>query len=82
MAHSAVARKESRGAHQRLDGYAERDDANFLRHSLATYAGAGAPKIGYGPVTITRSPPGTRAYGAAGEAAEKERKATKGAAHA
>ena len=31
-----------------------------------------APRISYGPVTITRSPPGTRAYGAAGEAAEAE----------
>ena len=35
MAHSAVNRKESRGAHQRLDGpdgaYTKRDDVNFLR---------------------------------------------------
>ncbi|MEA7581049.1 hypothetical protein ONJ87_26025, partial [Salmonella enterica subsp. enterica serovar Anatum] len=30
MAHSALARKESRGAHQRLDeGCTERDDVNF-----------------------------------------------------
>ena len=33
---SALARKESRGAHQRLD-FAERDDKNYLRHSLAVY---------------------------------------------
>jgi fumarate reductase flavoprotein subunit len=36
MAHSALARKESRGAHQRLDeGCTERDDVNFLKHTLA-----------------------------------------------
>lgn len=34
MAHSAMARKESRGAHQRLDeGCTERDDVNFLKHT-------------------------------------------------
>jgi fumarate reductase flavoprotein subunit len=71
MAHSALHRRESRGSHQRLDGYAERDDANFLQHTMAHYAGEGvAPLIGYADVTITSSPPGTRAYGAAGEQAE------------
>lgn len=71
MAWSALERRESRGAHQRLDGYGERDDVNFLRHSLAFHTGADAPRIGYGDVKITRSAPGTRAYGAAGEKAEK-----------
>ena len=36
MAHSALKRQESRGAHQRLDGYEQRDDVNFLQHTLAT----------------------------------------------
>ncbi len=76
MAHSALERRESRGSHQRLDGFEERDDVNYLKHSLATYDGQDAPRIGYGPVKITSSPPGTRAYGAAGEAAEAQRKAT------
>ncbi len=81
MAHSALARKESRGSHQRLDGYEARDDQNFLKHSLAVYAGPNnAPRIDYGPVKITRSPPGTRAYGAAGE--EADRKAKEAAQHA
>jgi fumarate reductase flavoprotein subunit len=70
MTHSALERRESRGSHQRLDGFGERDDVNFLRHSLAWYAGDAPPRVSYGPVTITRSPPGTRAYGAAGERAE------------
>jgi len=75
MAHSALHRRESRGSHQRLDGHGERDDANFLKHTMAHYAGDGvAPLIGYADVTITSSPPGTRAYGAAGEKAEAERK--------
>ncbi|MRD47918.1 fumarate reductase (quinol) flavoprotein subunit [Caenimonas koreensis DSM 17982] len=72
MAHSALERRESRGSHQRLDGYTERDDTHYLKHSLATYAGErDAPRIHYSPVTITSSQPGTRAYGAAGEAADR-----------
>ncbi len=70
MAYSALNRKESRGAHQRIDGYEERDDVNFLKHSLATYAGDGVPRISYGDVKITKSAPAVRAYGAAGEKAE------------
>jgi fumarate reductase flavoprotein subunit len=82
MVHSAINRKESRGSHQRLDGYEQRDDVNFLKHSLATFQGDDAPSISYGEVKITKSPPGTRAYGAAGEQAEAERKAQQqGAAH-
>jgi fumarate reductase flavoprotein subunit len=74
MAHSALHRRESRGSHQRLDGYGERDDAAFLKHSMAHYAGEGAaPRIEYSDVTITSSPPGQRAYGAAGEKAEAQR---------
>jgi fumarate reductase flavoprotein subunit len=74
MAHSALERKESRGSHQRLDGFEARDDANYLRHSLAYFNQGGAPCIDYGPVKITSSPPGTRAYGAAGEEADRKAK--------
>ena len=76
MAHSALARTESRGAHQRLDGFTQRDDANFLRHSLAHYREGGAPEITYSPVTITRLPPGQRAYGALGDKLEQASKET------
>ncbi len=80
IVHSALNRRESRGSHQRLDGFEQRDDVNFLKHSLAYYQGADAPRIEYGPVKITTSKPGTRAYGAAGE--EADRKAKEEAVHA
>jgi fumarate reductase flavoprotein subunit len=80
MAHSALNRRESRGSHQRLDGFEARDDVNFLKHSLAYYRPGEAPNIAYGPVKITSSVPGTRAYGAAGE--EADRKAKEEAVHA
>ena len=71
IVHSAVNRKESRGAHQRLDdGCTERNDEVYLKHSLAFYDGGNAPRIEYSDVKITTSPPGVRAYGAAGDAAD------------
>jgi fumarate reductase flavoprotein subunit len=58
---SALARKESRGAHQRLD-HTQRDDGNYLRHSMAWYQGVEAPRLDYLDVVITKSPPGVRDY--------------------
>jgi fumarate reductase flavoprotein subunit len=66
VAASAQARKESRGAHQRLD-YTGRDDDKFLQHSLAIYRGAEGPGIAYLPVVITTSRPGVRDYSGAGK---------------
>jgi len=60
--HSALHRRESRGAHQRTD-YPGRDDQKFLAHSLAYRTGDSAPRIEYAPVTITRWPPAERVYG-------------------
>ncbi|TIC83084.1 fumarate reductase (quinol) flavoprotein subunit [Crenobacter intestini] len=74
MAHSALLRRESRGAHQRLDGFEARDDVNFLKHTLSTRADDGVPQIAYQDVKITRSPPAVRAYGAAQHAAEQAAK--------
>lgn len=69
MAHSAINRKESHGAHQRLDeGCTERDDVNFLKHTLAYYNPNGAPRLAYGDVKITTLPPAKRVYGAEAEA--------------
>ncbi|PSU38800.1 fumarate reductase (quinol) flavoprotein subunit, partial [Photobacterium frigidiphilum] len=63
-----------RGAHQRLDdNCTERDDVNYLKHSLAFYNGDKAPRIEYSDVKITKSQPKARLYGAAAEeAAAKE----------
>ena len=74
IANSAIERKESRGAHQRLD-YTERDDVNYLKHTLAFYNENGAPRIEYSPVKITKSQPAKRVYGAEAEAAEAAAKA-------
>jgi fumarate reductase flavoprotein subunit len=70
MAHAAISRKESRGAHQRLDEFNERDNEEYLRHSLAHYSADGAPRIDFSGVNITKLPPGERVYGA--EAAKSE----------
>ena len=56
----AVARTESRGAHSRLD-HPERDDENWLRHTLAGYDD-GQVSLDYRPVTITEFEPAVRAY--------------------
>ena len=58
---SALDRKESRGAHQRLD-FVDRDDKNFLCHSMAYFQGLNQPKVEYLDVVITKSPPGVRDY--------------------
>jgi fumarate reductase flavoprotein subunit len=61
VAVSALERRESRGAHQRLD-FTERDDARYLKHSLASFQGAAAPRVDYSDVVITKSQPGVRDY--------------------
>lgn len=66
IAHSALRRQESRGAHVRLDEFDQRDDARFLVHSLAHHGGDGPPAISHEPVNITTSPPRVRQYGGAG----------------
>ena len=77
MAHSAILREESRGSHQRIDGFEERDDVNFLKHSLAFYQEDQAPEIKYSPVTITTSQPAKRVYGAAAKEQENAQEKAK-----
>lgn len=56
----ALNRQESRGSHYRLD-YPNRDDANWLRHTMASYSPE-APKLSYKNVRITKYPPEERIY--------------------
>jgi succinate dehydrogenase / fumarate reductase flavoprotein subunit len=56
----ALARKESRGSHFRTD-YPHRDDAHWLRHTLA-YKTPEGPRFDYKEVTITSYLPKERAY--------------------
>lgn len=60
IAVGALARQESRGSHARKD-FTERDDANFLKHTLAHYTPDG-PRLAYEPVRITRFQPEARKY--------------------
>jgi len=60
IAHSALNRRESRGAHSRTD-FPARDDTNYLKHTLA-FRTEGAPRIDYSPVKITKWQPVERTY--------------------
>ncbi len=51
----AIAREESRGAHYRAD-FPKRDDANWLKHTLAHRTSDG-PRLSHASVTITRFQP-------------------------
>ncbi len=57
---AAEARTESRGGHARED-FPVRDDANWLKHSLAWMDGASV-RLGYKPVVITNYAPKERVY--------------------
>jgi succinate dehydrogenase / fumarate reductase flavoprotein subunit len=58
--HAAHNRQESRGAHSRED-FPDRDDRNWLKHSLIWMDGAGVRK-GYRPVDLSKWQPKPRTY--------------------
>jgi len=67
VAHGALTRTESRGAHFRED-HPRRNDAEWLKRTLATWASDAdtLPTLRYEPLDVTAMelPPGWRGYGA------------------
>lgn len=67
----ALERRESRGAHQRLDeGCTTRNDEEFLRHSLVYYQGHEDARLEWQEVDTSIIPPAVRAYGDAAKGAK------------
>ncbi|HEU5489569.1 MAG TPA: FAD-binding protein [Gaiellaceae bacterium] len=61
MVVSGLARKESRGAHARPYDFPDRDDENYLRHTVVTWEDD-APRLDWKPVTVTKWQPEERKY--------------------
>jgi succinate dehydrogenase / fumarate reductase flavoprotein subunit len=61
MVVSGLARKESRGAHARPYDYPDRDDANYMKHTIVRWI-ADRPVLDWKPVTMTKWQPQERTY--------------------
>jgi succinate dehydrogenase / fumarate reductase flavoprotein subunit len=58
---SGLARKESRGAHARPHDFPDRDDENYLKHTIVRWIDD-RPVLDWKPVTITKWQPEERKY--------------------
>jgi succinate dehydrogenase / fumarate reductase flavoprotein subunit len=58
---TAAERTESRGSHSRTD-YPARNDADWLKHSMADYNPRGRPRLWYKAVMVTKYQPMERKY--------------------
>jgi succinate dehydrogenase / fumarate reductase flavoprotein subunit len=73
---AALMRNESRGAHYKPE-FPERDDANFLKATIATYdAEQNAPQVNYQAVDTSLVPPRARTYGKKADAVVEKSPAT------
>jgi succinate dehydrogenase / fumarate reductase flavoprotein subunit len=61
MVVSGIARKESRGAHARPYDFPDRDDVNYMRHTVVTWTDD-RPQLDWKPVTVTKWEPMERKY--------------------
>jgi succinate dehydrogenase / fumarate reductase flavoprotein subunit len=61
MVVAGIARKESRGAHARPYDFPDRDDENYLKHTLVSVED-GRPRLDWRPVTMTKWQPQERKY--------------------
>ena len=58
---AGIERKESRGAHARPHDYPDRDDENFMKHTMVRWVD-GRPVLDWEPVTVTKWQPQERTY--------------------